>query len=891
MAPTARTTVVSDGTAAGALNTHAVAAGDDLLLLVWVALRRTQSNATLSSDLDGALTKVHDIVDDDAGTDGLKRRIVLFALPGPTVGTHTLSVDYDTSEQGYVAASVDFSGANPSWEGLNDNNHGTASSSSIDLGAVEADSLLVDGVSHRATIATGAMSPGADQTEIADDDQSGTNVRLGVSTQSGADGGVMSWTLPASDSFAHLAVEVLAAQAGEAAQDPATWLVQIDKDRDDNWAEAGHDVTDDVRQQPAISIRTGNDVAQGIVQPRVNTCSYELDNQDGTYNDGQGYDEGDPTRVHATHASVTYPLFEGPIRNYAPDGAIPRQVARVDAHDLMGEYVGRTGFSTPLLLGNRIDQCIDSLLDAIGWPAGKRTLDTADRSLTAWWLSSEMDPWRELTALRNTEGPLAQIRVDGEGNFVFEDSNYRTTQTRCTVVQNTYRGHTTEPVYSRILRFDRGTRGVIDKASLPWRTLARAETAAPRIVFSQATTMTASDTSMEIAIPATLEDTDWLFAMAMVEDAGGNSITVPGTPPWTVVGTQFSDGNMYGVMAYASAADVKGTTPVWTPFSADDGILQIVAVRGIPDWEATPYDDQQTGTDTASPADLSASLTVDEADQMLLLFASIDATAAVTIPAGYTQILTTSSTKRMVSYYKISTDDSDENPQATYGTGVNNRVFGFVISPQKATVYTHGEDITLANSASATVVAKIAGALPFASAATPLEDADFEVTDGNAPASVTLSRTSGTEVEVTFTAPASGGPHTYSGRPADNAEGFRLRAIPYVVAASGTVMSGSGDKGLRGYPLRQELAQSDMQGLADDVVTAYGTARPVVAFEVHGDRTTATLTDVLEAEIGDLLRVLDPRTDLDVSGWLETAEWFIERGGRTRAVFTIKEDL
>jgi hypothetical protein len=104
-------------------------------------------------------------------------------------------------------------------------------------------------------------------------------------------------------------------------------------------------------------------------------------------------------------------------------------------------------------------------------------------------------------------------------------------------------------------------------------------------------------------------------------------------------------------------------------------------------------------------------------------------------------------------------------------------------------------------------------------------------------------------------------------------------------------MSGSGDKGLRGYPLRQELAQSDMQALADDVVTAYGTARRVVTFEVHGDRTAATLTDVLEAENGDLLRVLDPRTDLDVSGWLETAEWFIERGGRTRAVFTIKEDL
>ncbi|HEX9704451.1 MAG TPA: right-handed parallel beta-helix repeat-containing protein [Gemmatimonadales bacterium] len=207
--PTLRNVVTNGYSAPGDLDDHIVAAGDRRLLLVWVACRGTQSNSTLESDLDGALTKVHDETEVGGGALGLDRRIVLFALQDPTVGTHVMTWASDHETQGFVASSKDYIDAASPWEGLNDFEVGDGSSTSVDIGAVEADSLLTDGVSHRSTLATGNMAPGADQTEIAEDDENGTNVHLAVSTQSGADAGVMSYTMPASDSFAHIAVEIL----------------------------------------------------------------------------------------------------------------------------------------------------------------------------------------------------------------------------------------------------------------------------------------------------------------------------------------------------------------------------------------------------------------------------------------------------------------------------------------------------------------------------------------------------------------------------------------------------------------------------------------------------------------------------------------------------------
>lgn len=152
-------------------------------------------------------------------------------------------------------------------------------------------------------------------------------------------------------------------------------------------------------------------------------------------------------QANSDTASTAYSLFSGFLQD--PDEHPMRgdKNVHLTAYDGLGRFHAIT-VETAMYASITTDQAIGYILDSMGWPAGKRTLDTGATTLDRWWASgkSGFDAIRELIL---TEGPPATAYVDGSGTFHFESRHYRYMTGRCTSSQATIRDTITEPCYSR----------------------------------------------------------------------------------------------------------------------------------------------------------------------------------------------------------------------------------------------------------------------------------------------------------------------------------------------------------------------------------------------------------------------------------------------------------
>ena len=109
-----------------------------------------------------------------------------------------------------------------------------------------------------------------------------------------------------------------------------------------------------------------------------------------------------------------------------------------------------------------------------------------------------MDPWTELEALRNTEGPGADVYADGGGACVFKNRHALATESRSTTSNVHFRGATTEPIHSEPFEYDDGQDNVINVATL---TVNRRTPAASAVVwsFGASITLAAGETRTFVA--------------------------------------------------------------------------------------------------------------------------------------------------------------------------------------------------------------------------------------------------------------------------------------------------------------------------------------------------------------------------------------------------------
>jgi hypothetical protein len=94
---------------------------------------------------------------------------------------------------------------------------------------------------------------------------------------------------------------------------------------------------------------------------------------------------------------------------------------------------------------------VTAVLDAIGWPEGKRIIDTGKTTMTRFWVDDETDVFQVLQWIADTEGGWLGEAADG--SIVFEDRGHRYAAPH-TISQATYANNNSDIQYSKIVPGD-----------------------------------------------------------------------------------------------------------------------------------------------------------------------------------------------------------------------------------------------------------------------------------------------------------------------------------------------------------------------------------------------------------------------------------------------------
>lgn len=679
----------------------------------------------------------------------------------------------------------------------------------------------------------------------------------------------------------------------------AAHTVQIDRSDpfDDDFGDAGEAITQ-VRQVPGITTRVGNDAVQSVVPPRIGELSMELDNSTEEFGVSSTVREGALLNVESNWDSTAHPIFKGRIDRLTHFPGIDRQATQVRALGPMGRLPGRAGFSTALYQDIRVDEAIGHVLDAVGWPSDDRNLDTSTRTLEWFWLSRDMDPWQTLVQLVNTEGPLAQLLGTPDGKIEFQANDHRTTVAHATTTQATFRGSGASPVYSRLLSYDAGAKGVVNKVSVARSSLAGSATLPEVVLFDQFDNDNNPGMSLIWPMPGSLRPNDLVYVWFCGSQPGGlGSFYSPPTGFTTHPDGIVDPGGSANYIAASYFARVSDLTPGDQVFSVSVAMglsLQIAVVRNGQDWGDEYSSEGHSTSVNASPANMNAeSVAIDGPNELVLVFVVTDGLGTITPAAGYTELSENSVYSGTSSIYitaevawKLTTDSTDEDPEFSFSGG-NGRshMYGYSIKPIYDLVWESDSEIAVPSGGSAEI--QVSTPLPFEDAQTPaVSTGDLNVSAG-ALASVTLNRISGAAALIEFTATA-GGPVTID-------SGARCRALLHTAGSSSTAESGDPtsqstyeDRGLTNYPTWPYISATTAQALADDLVAALKDPRPMAQFEVEADRDSDTLSTCLSLEVSDQVRLLEDRANIDLIGWVEGIQHHIGFGGAVRSTVWVR---
>lgn len=359
---------------------------------------------------------------------------------------------------------------------------------------------------------------------------------------------------------------------------------------------AEEDVTADWRQEPITFVGRGRDQAREYSPPQAGTMEFSLANDDGRYSSANPLSPiaglvlpGRDVDFDAVYAGVTYPIFRGFLDVPTELPYMTRQEVHLSALDGLAKLKAAK-VSTAMYTGIRTDVAIGHVLDAAGWPAGTRVLDTGKTTLARWWVD-QVDAFTAIRDLVQTEGVGALFYVDAEGNLVFESRHYRLLTARSTTSQATLYGAGTEPVYGSDFEYEPGLRGIVNSCTVPVRSYASTPGAtiwtAPALPLTlgpgEVRTFTVSTTadgfsgatvSITPALTTSLSRTSGKTATLTVTGAAGGStvtaLSVTGTT-WAISTTQVghtidasASQDTYGVRAFPDEF-----VPKWVPTAAE----------------------------------------------------------------------------------------------------------------------------------------------------------------------------------------------------------------------------------------------------------------------------------------------------------------------------------
>lgn len=239
---------------------------------------------------------------------------------------------------------------------------------------------------------------------------------------------------------------------------PMCATVLVDWVGDGLFASPASDVTADVPGDPGLVIDTGRDGSRALSPPKVPSASFELRNDHGRYSNERGaspvyqlvrpgtpvvmaaaygtarpYRSATPYRAAVAYRGIaTWTLARTRIDATTQDATLGAQRVRVATLGATSTLVGRS-VTVPLQAAIRTDQAVTMILDAAGWPAGRRAISLGDTTLLYWWADGK-SAWDALAEITAAEGPGCMYE-DADGVLHWENRNYRTVAPRSVTPQ------------------------------------------------------------------------------------------------------------------------------------------------------------------------------------------------------------------------------------------------------------------------------------------------------------------------------------------------------------------------------------------------------------------------------------------------------------------------
>ena len=238
-----------------------------------------------------------------------------------------------------------------------------------------------------------------------------------------------------------------------------------------------NEVTYQVRANPGITTVRGRDQVRSLAPPRAGAFSAELDNRNKDYSPEYAasplYGQLVPGRlvqVRANYGGTDYTLWTGYLDDIPQHPGRTRLSVSLPSIGPLSMLAGQS-VSTALYASIDTGTAIGYVLDAAGWPAGDRTIDTGSTTLDWFWCENQ-DAISALNALLATEGPGACIYEDGDGKIVFESRGYRRVTARSTTSQATFRDTGAEPNIGQAFSYNPELKNVynVARATIKTRT-------------------------------------------------------------------------------------------------------------------------------------------------------------------------------------------------------------------------------------------------------------------------------------------------------------------------------------------------------------------------------------------------------------------------------------
>lgn len=372
-----------------------------------------------------------------------------------------------------------------------------------------------------------------------------------------------------------------------------TYRVYIDWINDGDFADLNDEVTARVVDSRApLTVQYGRDARRALSPIAVGEAHFPLNNQSRDYSPENSASplagQVVPARAVQITGTVsgggTYTMYRGQLDDFTVLPSRDDRYITVNCIDALGAFRG-VSLSTSLYQGLRPGEAIGVILDALGWPASARDLDTGGTVMPYWWLD-KADAFTAIMDLVAAEGPPALVTVDGQGRVVFRGRHHRLQNSASTTVQSTWRASGTEPLISPPADYNAGFKEIINTVAfdLPMRATAGALSpvwaAQGQISIADGDTVmvtaAANDPFDRAVVPE--QGTDYTLLSGVVSMSlsrtSGQSTTIAITASGgtaVIVGLQLRAASVTTVSTYQVSAADQSSTATYGPRSLPSG--------------------------------------------------------------------------------------------------------------------------------------------------------------------------------------------------------------------------------------------------------------------------------------------------------------------------------